>query len=130
MYIILIILLSFVALVAIGTLLYNHLAPQKGNTEIEESTNDIPIDCCGAHDVCEVEAMIQNPYEILYFEDEELDRFRQTDASTYTEDDIEEFRDVLYTLKGDDEIRLWLISIERRGVILPPIIKQEALQML
>lgn len=95
-----------------------------------ENTIEIPLDCCGAHQVCEVEHMIQNPNEILYFEDDELDRFKGTDIYAYSDKEIDEFRDVLYTLKNDDEIRMWLISIERRGVMLPPILKQEAFLML
>ncbi len=118
---------AFIIIVGLLSWLHNKYAQKT-----KESSNeiDIPIDCCGAHDVCEVEAMIQNPNEILYFEDEELDRFRGTVPSSYSEENIEEFRDVLYTLKDDDEIRMWLISIERRGVALPDILKQEAIQML
>lgn len=123
------ILLVLIIVVALGTILYNKYAPKKAS-EVSDTINDIPLDCCGAHDVCEVEAMIQNPNEILYFEDEELDRFGGFAERDYSEADVEEFRDVLYTLQGDDEIKMWLISIERRGVKLPSIIRQEALQML
>ncbi|MFV0289683.1 MAG: hypothetical protein ACK5IJ_02120 [Mangrovibacterium sp.] len=131
MHIILFILLTLVLLVAIGTFIHNKMnRHNKNQAADEENTLDIPLDCCGAHEVCEVEAMIQNPNEILYFEDEELDRFQNIEPNQYAEEDIEEFRDVLYTLKNDDEIRMWLISIERRGVKLPSIIKQEALQLL
>lgn len=130
MLIIFFILLALIVAVAIGTILHTKLAKKTNAPEESDSINEIPLDCCGAHDVCEVEAMIQNPNEILYFEDEELDRFRGTKPHEYTEENIEEFRDILYTLKNDDEIRMWLISIERRGVNLPAILKQEALQLL
>ena len=73
--------------------------------------------------------MLQNPQEIIYFEDEELDRFRGISANAYTDVQIDEFRDVLYTLK-DDEIRMWLLSIERRQLQLPAILRQEALMMV
>lgn len=131
MLIILAILIALVVAVAVGTILYNRFAKNKtSDSPSDDTIQEIPIDCCGAHDVCEVEAMIQNPNEILYFEDEELDRFRGFNEHQYNETDLEEFRDVLYTLKDDDEIKMWLISIERRGVKLPSIIKLEALQML
>ena len=61
-----------------------------------EAPVEIPMDCCGAHEVCEFEEMLKNPEEIVYFEDEELDRFRGIAAEHYEDHQIEEFRDVLY----------------------------------
>ena len=79
--------------------------------------------------MCEFEEMLQNPEEIIYFEDEELDRFQGIPANRYNDVQIDEFRDVLYTLKND-EIRMWLLSIERRQIQLPGILRQEALMMV
>ena len=97
--------------------------------EPEKEPVEIPIDCCGAHEVCEVEEMLMNPTEIVYFEDEELDRFQGISPDRYDDTQIEEFRDVLYTLKGD-EIKIWLLSIERRRVQLPVILRSEALMLI
>ncbi len=122
--------LLFGVLLALGTWISNKFSKKNNESESEEEDKlQIPSDCCGAHEVCEFEEMLQNPQEIIYFEDEELDRFRGISANAYTDVQIDEFRDVLYTLK-DDEIRMWLLSIERRQLQLPGILRQEALMMV
>ncbi len=122
--------LLFGVLLALGTWISNKFSKKNNESDSEEEDKlQIPSDCCGAHEVCEFEEMLQNPHEIIYFEDEELDRFRGISANAYTDVQIDEFRDVLYTLK-DDEIRMWLLSIERRQLQLPAILRQEALMMV
>ena len=123
------ILVGLFLVVALATLISNHFPKKKNTAEPEEPAVDIPMDCCGAHEICEFEEMLQNPTEIVYFEDEELDRFKGIRAERYDDTQIEEFRDVLYTLKGD-EIRMWLLSIERRQLQLPNILRQEAFQLI
>lgn len=118
------------ALLALGTWISNKFSKKRKVEEpAQEDSFEIPTDCCGAHEVCEFEEMLQNPEEIIYFEDEELDRFRGISADRYDARQIDEFRDVLYTLKGD-EIRMWLLSIERRKVQLPTILRQEAMMLV
>lgn len=118
-------------LLALGTWISNKFSKKNNEpgAEEEEDKLQIPSDCCGAHEVCEFEEMLQNPQEIVYFEDEELDRFRGIQSDAYNDAQIDEFRDVLYTLKND-EIRMWLLSIERRQLQLPGILRQEALMMV
>lgn len=117
-------------LVALGTWLSNIFSKKnKESGQEEEEQFQIPNSCCGAHEVCEFEEMLQNPNEIIYFEDEELDRFKGMSANGYNDTQIDEFRDVLYTLK-EDEIKIWLLSIERRQIQLPSILRQEALMMV
>lgn len=130
MKVILGILLLLGAFVALLTWFNNKFSGEKEESEAEgEDKLQIPTDCCGAHEVCEFEEMLQNPGEIIYFEDEELDRFRGIPSDRYDDAQIEEFRDVLYTLKGD-EIRMWLLSIERRQLQLPGILRQEAIMLV
>ncbi len=118
------------ALLALGTWLSNKFSNKsEGGEPAEEDSFKVPTDCCGAHEVCEFEEMLLNPEEIIYFEDEELDRFRGIAADRYDARQIDEFRDVLYTLKGD-EIRMWLLSIERRKLQLPTILRQEAMMLV
>lgn len=122
--------LFFGFLVALGTWISNKFFHKNKDSEPEEEDNfKVPTGCCGAHEVCEFEEMLQNPFEIIYFEDEDLDRFKGVPANGYNDAQIDEFRDVLYTLK-DDEIRIWLLSIERRQIQLPAILRQEALLMV
>ena len=129
MKVILGILLLLGLLLALSTWLSNKFSKnnKESNSEDEDKLK-IPTDCCGAHEVCEFEEMLKNPEEIIYFEDEELDRFKGIPADKYDDAQIDEFRDVLYTL-NTDEIRMWLLSIERRQLQLPAILRQEALMM-
>lgn len=87
-----------------------------------------PTECCGAHAVCE-KGLKKADSHIDYFDDEELDHFRGVPADGYDDDQIDIFRDVLYTLRRE-EIEDWLISLEKRQINLPEILRQEALEML
>lgn len=87
-----------------------------------------PAECCGAHAICE--KGLKKAADITeYFDDEELDNYKGTEADAYTDEQIEVFRDILYTLRRE-EISDWLVSLEKRGVELPEILRQEALEML
>ena len=79
--------------------------------------------CCGQHEVCEKESLRTRVQDIDYYEDEELDRFRGRTA--YSEEEVEEFREVLYTMRPD-EVAGWLHSLELRRVNLPDELKDEA----
>ena len=129
MLILLGILLGMFVLMALGTLIANKYSRKNPKEELTEPPVEIPLDCCGAHEVCEFEEMLKNPDEIVYYEDEDLDRYRGMAPDQYNDQQIEEFRDVLYTLHSE-EIRKWLLSIERRKIQLPSILKQEAFQLL
>ena len=96
------------------------------NRETEEIVAP-PAECCGAHAVCEKGLKKANS-KIDYFEDEELDRYHQIPANAYSDTQIEEFRDILYTLRPQ-EIPDWLISLEKRDINLPEILRQEAIDM-
>lgn len=122
------IIVTLFILVVAGTWLSNRFGKKNVESAEEEGPN-IALDCCGAHEICEFEEMLSNPEEIVYFEDEELDRFQGVSSDDYQDDQIEEFRDVLYTLDSE-EIRKWLLSIERRKIQLPSVLKQEAIQLL
>ena len=52
--------------------------------------------CDGSDPKCEQVCMMEaSVKEIEYFDDEHLDRFKGRDASGYSDDEVEEFRDVL-----------------------------------
>lgn len=85
-------------------------------------------ECCGAHAICE-KGLKKATAPADYFEDEELDAYRHTDAGQYTDAQIEEFRDILYSLRKE-EIGDWLMSLEKREINLPAVLRQEAIEML
>ena len=62
---------------------------------------------------------------IEYYDDEELDRFKGWPSDVYQEAEIEEFREVLYTLQ-EIEVAGWLRSLQLREINLPDDLKDEA----
>lgn len=84
-----------------------------------------PQECCGQHEVCEKESLLAAvSKDIEYYDDEELDRFRGTLSSDYTEEETEEFREILYTMQ-DDEVAGWVRSLQLRDIALPDTLKDE-----
>ena len=81
--------------------------------------------CCGKHSNCAKGYDNSN----LYFDDEELDRFKGVKQEEYTDSDIEEFRQVLYTMK-EDEVDNWVHCLQTRGIEIPAVVKDEILLML
>ena len=63
--------------------------------------------------------------KIEYYNDEELDRFQGVEADAYDEEAVEEFSEVLYTLR-EVEVAGWLRSLQLRGINLPDALKDEA----
>jgi hypothetical protein len=83
------------------------------------------MQCCGQHEVCEKESLLAAvSRQIDYYDDEELDRFQGTPSDGYKEDEVDEFREVLYTMK-EVEVAGWVRSLQLRGVELPDALKDE-----
>ena len=62
--------------------------------------------------------------KIEYYDDEELDRFRGRPSNGYNEEEVEEFREIMYTCK-EDEVAGWSRSLQLRGIELPDELKDE-----
>ena len=79
--------------------------------------------------MCEKESLLAGvSSNIEYYEDEELDNYRGIKPDEYTDEQIEQFRDVLYTLKPD-EISGWARSIQLREINLPTAVKDELIML-
>jgi hypothetical protein len=61
---------------------------------------------------------------VEYYDDEELDRFRGRPSDSYTDAEVEEFREVLYTCH-EEEVAGWSRSLQLRGIELPDELKDE-----
>lgn len=105
--------------------LFTYISKRKNN--IPDEIIAPPAECCGAHAICE-KGLKKANIHIDYFEDEELDQYKHIPADSYNDAQIEAFRDVLYTLRTE-EIEDWLISLEKREINLPEILRQEAIEM-
>ena len=73
----------------------------------------VPVDdaCCGRHLVCERESLLTTKPEIIYYDDEELDRLSGLDPQTYSELDIRDLNEVFTTLRSEDVVG-WLRSLQ------------------
>ena len=88
------------------------------------------MECCGQHEVCERDSLLAAvSKEIEYFDDEELDRFRGRNSSDYDEDETDEFREILYSMR-EAEVAAWVRSLQLRAVELPDALKPEVLLLV
>lgn len=86
--------------------------------------------CCGLHETCEVESLLAGvSKDIEYYEDEELDRFKGRSGKDYNDDEIEEFTEVLTTLKTE-EVAGWIRSLQLREVNLPIELKDDIILLV
>lgn len=121
-------------MVVVGVILYIHdrvtRKPGDPADEIVRPPQDAcSDDCCGANEVCPSEMMLKHATEPLeYYDDEELDTYKGRAATDYNADELEQWRDVLYTLKRDDMLG-WERSVKKRGIIMPDVIKEELMAM-
>ena len=127
-----IILLGAVAFVA-GWVREKRLKKQLDRGEITElpSIKQVEdMECCGQHETCEKESLLAAiSKQIEYYNDEELDRFRGRESDTYSSDETEEFREVLYTMR-EDEVAGWVRSLQLRAVELPDELKDEVFMIV
>ncbi|HOO84681.1 MAG TPA: hypothetical protein PLS94_08965 [Prolixibacteraceae bacterium] len=128
MELILLLILALGLLIALFVLIKaNRRKPNE--PKVEQVAAAPASDCCGAHEVCEYDLIKMDENRIEYYEDEELDAFKNIGEDAYTDKQIDQFREVLYTLKTD-EIRYWLLSIERRNIQLPLPLRDEARMLM
>ena len=99
------------------------------NKEQANEEYERPEGCCGAHEVCENESLLATNAKIIYFDDEELDAFKDRDPQSYTDEEILQFDEVFITLR-ENELVDWLKSLQLRHVPLPECIKEQALMII
>ncbi len=86
--------------------------------------------CDGTNDKCEQECMMEAAVkEIEYFDDEELDVYKNRPSNGYTDEEVEDFREVLYTMK-QEEVKDWNRSLILREINIPDQLKDELLMLL
>lgn len=123
------------ALIIVGAILYLlHLREQQQNpsqsNEEDQPAEATEQECCGMHITCEKDSLLASlSDEIIYYDDEELDRFAGRGEDQYSDEEIEEFRDVLLTLLPHD-IAGWGRSIQLRGITLPSVVRDELLMIV
>ena len=92
-----------------------------------EVTKEVPEECCGQHATCERDSLLAAvSKEIIYYADEELDRYKGRASDEYTDEEAEEFATVFYELK-EIEVAGWVRSLQLRQVSLPEQLMDEVL---
>ena len=115
----------------IGVLLWLHDRSRRSDSASADSEPPRPKpdkndECCGMHAVCEKQLLTPVSPEIEYFDDEELDLFRGREPQSYTEGEIEQFREILLTMQPG-EVASWSRSLQLRGITPPNPIRDEVL---
>lgn len=127
-------LIIFLSIVVVGAALYVHhrltanrdASPESG-ASVSATASEAEDGCCGMHITCEKDSLLAAvSREIVYYDDEELDAYAGRPADSYSDEEIEAFRDVLLTLLPHD-IAGWARSLQLRGIELPSPVKEELL---
>ena len=125
-----VVLIIAAALVAVGLPLY--LMPKR---EERKAGGELPITppqqaCCGLHLTCEKDSLLEAvSEEIVYYDDEELDKYKGRLPDSYDEEEIEQFRDILLTMLPQD-IAGWARSLQLREICLPDAVREELLMIV
>ncbi|MCI1742070.1 MAG: hypothetical protein LKI18_10075 [Prevotella sp.] len=121
------------ALVGLGIIaaVFELLSRKKGKKQgITEPPASGCSSCIEWDPSCEQECMVKAAVkEIEYFDDEELDRFKGRPSDQYTDAEIEEFSEVMNTMKPE-EARDWSRSLILRGIQVPDQIKDELIELI
>lgn len=125
-----VVLIIAAALIAVGLPLY--LLHKR---EERKAGGELPItppqqECCGLHLTCEKDSLLAAvSEEIVYYDDEELDKYKGRLPDSYDEEEIEQFRDILLTMLPQD-IAGWARSLQLREICLPDAVKEELLMIV
>lgn len=109
-----------------------HLQQQEGGGNVQaDKMVRVPVDdeCCGRHSVCERESLLTSKPDIVYYDDEELDRLIGVNPDEYEEKDLIDVREVFETLQ-DKDVAGWLRSLQLRNITIPQDILDEALMIV
>lgn len=124
---ILFIFLGIIVFFIVSLFIWNSYQQRIGNLDRIEAIEADPVDgtCCGQHTTCEKDSLLNTFIEeIDYFDDEELDRYKGRTAEEYSASEVDEFREIFYTMNDEDKPR-WIRSLLKREIDIPNQIKDE-----
>ncbi|GHU67383.1 hypothetical protein FACS189413_02040 [Bacteroidia bacterium] len=86
--------------------------------------------CCGQHQFCQKELLLQvTGQSIEYYDDEELDVFKNRASDCYSEEETGQFAEVLHTMLPAD-VPGWIVSLQLREIELPGALREEVTWIL
>lgn len=86
--------------------------------------------CGGDNRRCGMDCMLEAAATgVEYYDDEELDSYSGRPSDSYTDDEAEQFRSVMLTMR-QDEVAGWSRSLSLRGINAPDQIRDEMLMLI
>ena len=117
--------IGLIALGLITALLTLLMRSKDNNDEQPIVTGSDCSSCNGTDDRCEQVCMMEaTTKDIEYYDDEELDQYQGRPSDQYTDEETEQFAEVLETLQPH-EVKAWGRSLTLRGINMPDGIKDE-----
>lgn len=117
-----------VSLVVLGTIAAGASLLWDKDTKIEVGADCST--CSGDDPKCEQTCMMEAAVkDVEYFDDEELDRFKGRASDTYTDDEAEEFREVMLTMQRE-EVKAWSRSLILREINMPDQVKDDFIMLV
>ncbi len=102
----------------------------RGSNDAVQPTHGECSTCSGEDDRCEqICYMEAATRDIEYYDDEELDRFQHRPSDSYTDEEVQQFADVLYSLQPEDA-KGWARSLSLRGINLPDVLKDDLFTLM
>lgn len=120
------------ALLALGVFsaLVHLLSHRKGGRDVVVPAATTCATCRGTENLCEQECVLKASTEpIVYFDDEELDRYRGRASDAYSDEEADAFEEVMTTMRPE-EVKDWNRSLILRGINVPDQIKDELFALL
>ena len=128
MWILIISLIVLALVAATAGIIRNRKLQQKidrGELDALPEVQEVDAECCGQHETCEKDSLLAAvSKKIEYYDDEELDRFKGRPSDSYTEEEVEEFMDIMYSTQ-EVEVAGWCRSLQLRGIEFPDELKDE-----
>lgn len=118
------------SILALGLLVGLYAIFSKDNSSQPVSPEPTCATCTGDDSKCEQECMLEAAVkDIEYYDDEHLDKFKGRPSDGYSDSEIEEFAEVLYTLQQKDAAG-WNRSLILRQVNIPDQLKDDLISLM
>lgn len=123
------ILLTLLVALGVMTALAAKLFYRRDDSAPVEAASDCST-CSGDGRRCGMDCMLEAAAgEVEYYDDEELDSYAGRPADGYDDDEAEQFRHIMLTMR-EDEVEGWSRSLALRGISVPDQIRDEMLLLI
>lgn len=123
-------LLLSLILIGLLTAIMSKFSQHKNEEVVMPQNGSECATCSGENAKCEQDCMMEAAArDVEYYDDEELDRFCGRASDQYNDEEVEEFAEVLHTMR-QEEVAGWCRSLTLRGIHLPDQLKDETVMLI